>query len=88
MSIEQNAKIEMNRMKEIMENLKINNKSKLSVHFFDFANNYLKDGIYFFNNKKFIEAFEAFVIAWAYIDAGLKLKFFKIPDKYKKYFTV
>ena len=86
-SIKQAAEREMKRMKGIMKSLKITKKSKLAFHFLDFAESYFKDGIYFSKEKKFIESFEAFVIAWAYIDAGLKLKFFQIPKRQKRHFT-
>jgi len=86
MSIQEYAKKEMSRIKAIFEKLKTSNNPK-AKHFHDFASNYYKDGIYFFNNKKFIESFEAFIISWAYIDCGLKLKFFQVPKEQKKWFT-
>jgi hypothetical protein len=87
MTIKQAAQKEMKRMKEIFERIKVK-KNRKAVEFYDFALNYYKDGFYFFDKKQFIESFEAFVIAWAYLDAGMKLKFFKVPKKQKKYFTV
>lgn len=78
------AKKEMERMKKIFKNLKI----KGGKEFYLFAKNYFEDGKYFFKKKKYIEAFEAFVISWAYIDFGLKLNFFEIPPSLKKYFTL
>jgi len=51
------------------------------------AVNYYKDGIYFFSKKDFIRAFEAFIISWSYVDAGLKMKFFKVPSAKEKWFT-
>ena len=68
--------------------------SKISEHpknlardFYGFASNYYKDGIYFFKKKQYIEAFEAFIIAWAYIDCGLKMRFFQVPKEQKEWFT-
>jgi hypothetical protein len=52
------------------------------------AKSYLTDAKYFYEKKKFLEAFEAAVIAWAYLDAGLHLKVFKIPESMKKIFTI
>lgn len=86
-SIKSCAEKEMNRMKEIMDNVKVISSDKNALHFLDFAKNYFKDGIYFFNEKKFIESFEAFIISWSYIDCGLKLKFFAVPKEQKKWFT-
>ena len=87
MEIQKYASKEMNRMKEITANLKLNKKTKLSLHFQDFALRYFKDGCYFYEKKQFVEAFEAFIISWSYIDAGLKLKFFQVPIKQKEWFT-
>jgi len=86
-NIKSYAEKEMKRMQAIMKSLKIINKSKLALHFFDFASNYFKDGMYFFKEKKFIESLEAFVIAWSYVDCGLKLKFFAVPKEQKGWFT-
>lgn len=72
------------RNERISEQPKIPN---LAREFYAFASNYFKDGIYFFKEKKFIESFEAFIIAWAYIDSGLKLKFFQVPREQRMWFT-
>ena len=85
--IQKASEKEMNRMKEVMKNLKIISDDKNARHFFEFSENYFSDGIHFFNEKKFIEAFEAFIISWSYIDAGLKMGFFSIPSEQKKWFT-
>jgi hypothetical protein len=77
----------MKRMNAIVKGLRVISASKMSICFLEFANNYYKDGIYFFNKKKYIESFEAFIISWAYIDAGLKLKFFQAPKEQKEWFT-
>jgi len=46
------------------------------------------DAEYFFNKGDYLRAFEAAIIVWAYIDAGLHLKVFQIPKKLKRSFTV
>lgn len=81
------AEKEMKRMKEVMSSVEIISKDKKALEFLDFASNYLKDGIYFYERRQFIEAFEAFIISWAYVDAGLKLNFFSIPNNQKEWFT-
>jgi hypothetical protein len=85
--IEKAAEKEMSRMKEIFSSLKIVSKDKNAKEFHDFANNYFKDGIHFFNEKKFIESFEAFIISWSYIDIGLKLNLFSVSKEHEKFFT-
>ena len=84
--IHEHAAKEMKRMHEVMQHVKVK-EDKQAKHFHSFAMNYFKDGIYFFKEKKYTEAFEAFIIAWAYIDTGLKLKFFQVPREQKKWFT-
>ena len=83
---EEAASKEMKRMKEIFSSLKIS-RDKKAAEFYSFAKNYCTDGIYFFKEKKFIEAFEAFIISWAYIDIGLKLNLFSVPKEQKRFFT-
>ncbi|MFC1685565.1 DUF357 domain-containing protein [Nanoarchaeota archaeon] len=84
--IKKAAEREMERMKEVFASLKIKKKGK-AKDFYDFAKNYHKDGLYFYNKKMYVEAFEAQVIAWAYIDTGLKLGYFSAPKEQKEWFT-
>ena len=86
-NIKQSAEREMIRMTAVFEKLKVRDKGQ-AKHFYEFSSNYFKDGIYFFKKKMFIESFEAFIISWAYIDAGLKLGFFAVPKEQKSWFTV
>jgi len=87
MKIQDYALKEMKRMKGIFSKLKTISEDKKAGEFYDFANNYFKDGQYFFKQGKFPESFEAFIISWAYIDIGLKLKFFEVPGDMKGFFT-
>jgi len=80
------AEKEMLRMTTVFEKLRVVEDAQ-AKEFYDFASNYFKDGIYFFKKKMFIESFEAFIIAWAYIDCGLKMKFFQVPKEQKDWFT-
>ncbi|MBI2041210.1 MAG: DUF357 domain-containing protein [DPANN group archaeon] len=86
MDIKASAEKEIKRMQEIFGKVEVNNADK-SKEFYDFAKTYFEDGKYFLKKEKFIEAFEAAVIAWAYLDAGLKLGFFSVPKDAKKFFT-
>lgn len=87
MEIKQAAEKEMKRMNEVFHSLKIKKNSKQSGHFLDFAKNYFKDGIYFYEKGEYTESFEAFIISWAYLDCGLKLNFFEVPKNQKEWFT-
>jgi hypothetical protein len=87
MAIKAYAEKEMKRMNEIMKSVKISSKNLKAKEFLEFAANYHKDGIYFYKEKKYEEAFEAFIIAWAYIDISLKLGFAEVPKDIQKFFT-
>ena len=52
-----------------------------------FAKDYAKDASFFFEHEKYVEAFEAAIITWAYIDIGLKLKLIDVPTAHLKNFT-
>ena len=75
---------EMKRMAEIFADIKVLGKPR-AQEFYDFAKDYFKDGIHFFEKEKYVLAFEAFIISWAYLDIGLKLGMFQ--THLKKYFT-
>ena len=86
--IKKSAEKEIQRIEKVFEKLEIVEKAdKNAAEFYDFAKRYFEDGKWFFGKEKFIEAFEAAIIAWAYIDAGLKLGFFSVPKELKGNFT-
>lgn len=84
-SLKQSAKKELERMQAVFDQLKL--KQKRCSEFLNFALTYFKDGKYFFNKRQYLAAFEAAVIAWAYIDFGLKLGWFELPNELRKWFT-
>jgi len=84
MELEDQTNIELKRMNEIMPNVKVNDREDL----FNFANDYYNDGKHFIEKGDLVSGFEALVIAWSYIDMGLKLGFFEIPEELKKHFTI
>lgn len=81
------AEKEITRMKQVFEKLEIHHHDKKASDFYDFAKRYFGDGEWFLEKGKHLEAFEAAVIAWAYIDAGMKLGFFSVPKELKMNFT-
>lgn len=83
--IEKQAEKEIKRMKEIIGNVELVDGRGRSV--LEAAKNYFGDSEYFFSEKKFLEAFEAAVISWTYIDAGLHMKVFRVPKEFEKLFT-
>jgi len=86
MEVEEAAKKEIKRMEEVIDKVEALGEDGKEV--LQLVKAYMKDAKYFYEKKKFLEAFEAAVIAWAYLDAGLHLKIFRIPESMKKIFTV
>ncbi|OYT41559.1 MAG: hypothetical protein B6U78_02820 [Candidatus Aenigmarchaeota archaeon ex4484_224] len=87
MDIEEAAKKEVERINEIMKNVELKNEKAREV--FELAKSYAKDANYFLKEKKFLQAFEAAVIAWGFIDACLHLGYVEIKkEEIKKWFTI
>ena len=84
--IKEAAEKEVNRIAPIVKNLKLTNNDGRKL--LELVNSYFGDAEYFFRTGKFLQAFEAAVICWAYIDAGLHLKAFTVPEKFAKTFTI
>ena len=62
--------------------------TKSAAELLAFAKNYAKDSEFFLEHGKLVEAFEAAIIAWAYIDIGLKLGLLEVPASLREHFTV
>ncbi len=85
--LEERLEKEINMMEIVLGSLKIADNGKLAKEFFAMADNYFKDSKYFMGKKDPIRAFEAVVISWAYVDAGIKAGFFSVQDGLSHYFT-
>ncbi len=88
MNLRELAKKEIDRIEKIFDNLILLNNSKEVLELIELAKTYFQDSKNFYQKKDFLRAFEAVVIAWSYIDAGLHLKVFDLPKELKRYFTV
>ena len=86
MDIKKAAEKEIDRMEKVFSSIKVTERPK-AKEFHDFSQNYFKDSKHFYEKGKYIESFEASIISWAYIDIGLKLKFFKITKEINSWFT-
>lgn len=76
-------------MKQVFKNLRINMKEQSFKDFFKLARAYYDDSQHFFEKKELIQSFEALIISWAYIDAGLRLNVFELKDEVlEEYFTI
>jgi len=85
MEIQAAAEREVKRIKTIVPAVKqVKPEGK---ELLDFAKNYASDSEFFLKKGKFVEAFEAAIIAWAYIDIGFKLGLLGVPAELRKNFT-
>ena len=78
---------EKKMMDEVFDKINIATDDIGPQQFLEMARNYYKDSSYFFDKKDYVRAFEAVVISWAYIDAGIKIGFFSLPEVLRQYFT-
>ena len=86
MELKNEAKKEINRVELIMKNLKMIKSEGSEI--LKMINSYFKDAKHFYEKEKFLQAFEAAVICWTYVDAGLHLNVFEVPESLKKFFTI
>ncbi|MBI1978846.1 MAG: hypothetical protein HYS62_02155 [Candidatus Aenigmarchaeota archaeon] len=81
------ARKEIERIDKIMENLELIDGEKTDS-LVKVMNSYHEDLKSFFGKKQYLQALETAFIVWAYVDAGLHLKVFRVPDSIKNMFTV
>lgn len=74
---------EIHRMEEVFSKLIVNKQSEV----LEMAKRYFSDAKYFASKEKWLEAFEAVVISWAYIDALLHLGYVDVPKELQNLFT-
>jgi len=79
------AEKEIRKMQPVMDSLELNDEKARAV--FDMAKSYFNDAKYFLEKGKYLQAFEAAVISWAYVDAGIHLDVFSVDAKFVKLFT-
>ncbi|RLF89880.1 hypothetical protein DRN46_04735 [Thermococci archaeon] len=89
-SLKRVAEREVSRMSEIIPLVKLKKEEdvgKGAMEVFEMAKGYLEDSRYFLEKGLYLEAFEAAVICWAYLDSLLRLGFIEIPEDYRELFT-
>lgn len=86
MSLSATAKKEVARINKFLPAVKA--KKPKGTELLSFAKDYASDSKYFLKKGKFIEAFEAAIISWAYIDIGLKMKVLEVSKTFLGNFTV
>lgn len=86
MELQNEAEKELERVDEILKNVQLikpEGKELLRI-----CESYHEDVHGFLKEQKFLQAFEAAVICWAYIDAGIHLGVFNVPKEFSRQFTV
>jgi len=84
--LEKETEKEISRIDKVLENLEVLDHKGEKI--LELINSYHIDSKHFFKEKKFVQAFEAAVICWAYVDVGIHLDLFALPEEFKKIFTV
>jgi hypothetical protein len=84
--LEEKARKESERVDKIIANLEVIDEKANSL--LSVLNSYYKDCKGFLEKRQFLQALETAFICWAYVDAGLHLKVFKVPEEMRKIFTV
>jgi len=77
------AEKEVKRLEEIMRDVDVVEPNKV----YDLALCYYQDAKHFLAKEMYLEAFEAAVIAWAYMDALLHMNKIRVAPETLKYFT-
>ncbi len=80
--IQKAAKKEIERVSSVINEIELSDPKGNPL--LEMARYYFADGKRFLQDGKFLEAFEAAIIVWAYLDAGLHLKVFGLKDEEKK----
>ena len=86
MELENLAKGEIDKIAGVVKSLELIDHTGREL--FELIESYFIDSKHFYENRQYLQAFEAAVICWAYIDAGLHLKVFEVPKEFSKLFTV
>ena len=84
--LEAQAKKEAGRIDEIMAELEVLDEKSGSL--VNVLKSYHADCRSFLERGKFLQALEAAFICWAYVDAGLHLGVFRMPNHMRSLFTV
>ena len=75
-------------MTKVFKNLNLLLKEEQFKELYNLARAYFEDSKHFYNKDLLVQSFEALIISWAYIDAGLKLDVFELTNKeLNEYFT-
>ncbi len=74
---------EIERMEKVFSEMEVLEDSKVVT----LARSYLSDSRTFFEKGEYVNAFEAAIISWAYVDSLLHFNKIRIPDDLRDLFT-
>jgi len=86
MDIKKEAEKEIERIEKIINGLELIDNKGSKLH--ELIKAYFSDAKDFHKKEMFLQAFEAAIICWAYVDAGLHLGAFKVSEDLKSLFTL
>ncbi len=84
MNIRELAMREIGRMEKVFSEIEILEDSEVLL----LAKSYFSDSKFFLEKEEYVNAFEAVVISWAYVDSLLHFGKVKVPDQLKDLFTI
>ncbi|UCD73452.1 MAG: DUF357 domain-containing protein [Candidatus Bathyarchaeota archaeon] len=84
MKVKELAMREIGRMEKVFSEIEVLEDSEV----FLLAKSYFSDSKFFLEKEEFVNAFEAVVISWTYIDSLLHFGKVKVPDQLKDLFTI
>ncbi|MDP8012506.1 MAG: DUF357 domain-containing protein [Nanoarchaeota archaeon] len=74
------------KLEEVFLKIRTISSDKKAEQILRTARDYFDDSKYFLDNEDYTDAFEAVIISWAFVDVGLLLGLFDVPDELKDYF--
>lgn len=86
--IEKSARKEVERTGSFIEKVEIVEDSEEAIQVLLLAKSYFSDAKHFLKEGKFVEAFEAAIISWGYVDSGLHFGKFRVPEEFLGTFTI
>ena len=75
---------EIERMEQVLSEMEVLEDSSVVL----LARSYFSDSKTFFDKREYVNAFEAIIICWAYVDSLLHFGKIRISDERKDLFTV
>ncbi len=76
------------KMESVFKYISIVKDDEFSTKILHIAKDYYNDSLYFMDKQDYIRAFEALIISWSFINAGILNGSFKLPVDMLDYFII